>query len=253
MAAAYQSAQRSDASVAWSSIDPSLQVPIWASLLLHMTAMAGILTYCVWGTNESLQSFIRRVENRMILRQRLKITLTSVALLVLFVYPPIVITEWTSTAREDRITRVSRFHVFLLEAISRHSLSTTVTEKDNQPKYRIDLSVGMLGMEALAIISSCAALLWCFREGATGVTNSPPAPLDPPASSGPPRRLMEAAVSQEGARPRNTELRQRLRLITLGDEEKVDRMISFEKERNPHANLEALMQYAIERWERDNR
>ena len=48
-------------------------------------------------------------------------------------------------------------------------------------------------------------------------------------------------------------LRQNLRLKALYNEEVIDRLIAFERERMPHVTLQALMESAIERWERDNR
>jgi hypothetical protein len=48
-------------------------------------------------------------------------------------------------------------------------------------------------------------------------------------------------------------LRQNLRLKLGYDEAKIDRLIELERERMPRASLQALMEAAIERWERDNR
>ena len=48
-------------------------------------------------------------------------------------------------------------------------------------------------------------------------------------------------------------LRQNLRLKVGYDEAKIDRLIEFERTRMPNASPQALMQAAIERWERDNR
>jgi len=48
------------------------------------------------------------------------------------------------------------------------------------------------------------------------------------------------------------ELRQNLRLKFMYDEEKVDRAIATERERDPGAGEEELMRSAIQRWERDN-
>ena len=48
-------------------------------------------------------------------------------------------------------------------------------------------------------------------------------------------------------------LRQNLRLKLGYDEAKIDRLIGLERERMPTASTQALMEAAIERWERDNR
>ena len=50
-----------------------------------------------------------------------------------------------------------------------------------------------------------------------------------------------------------TQLRQNLRLKVMYDEAKIDRLIDFERQRNPNGNEVELMQAAIERWERQNR
>lgn len=52
-------------------------------------------------------------------------------------------------------------------------------------------------------------------------------------------------------------LRQRLRLITIYDEAKIERLIEFERDElkrkgRPPESIESLMTRAIERWERDN-
>lgn len=49
------------------------------------------------------------------------------------------------------------------------------------------------------------------------------------------------------------ELDKHLRQICLHDEAKVQRLIEFERKRNPNANLAVLMQDAINRWIDDNR
>jgi hypothetical protein len=61
----------------------------------------------------------------------------------------------------------------------------------------------------------------------------------------------KASARQEG-------LRQRLRIITLHDEAKIDRLIAFERDelkrkRLPESTVEGLMERALGRWERDNR
>jgi hypothetical protein len=48
------------------------------------------------------------------------------------------------------------------------------------------------------------------------------------------------------------DLRQNLRLKFMYDEDKVDRAIQLERERDPGAGVEELMKAAIQRWERDN-
>ncbi len=52
--------------------------------------------------------------------------------------------------------------------------------------------------------------------------------------------------------PRLAELRQNLRVKLLYQEDKIDAAIAMERERDPKASLEQLMQRAIVRWERDN-
>jgi hypothetical protein len=48
-------------------------------------------------------------------------------------------------------------------------------------------------------------------------------------------------------------LRQNLRLKVGYDEEKIDRLIGSERVKMPNASTQALMESAIEHWERDNR
>jgi len=48
-------------------------------------------------------------------------------------------------------------------------------------------------------------------------------------------------------------LRHNLRLKVGYDEEKIDRLIGLERVRMPNASTQALMESAIEHWERDNR
>ena len=65
------------------------------------------------------------------------------------------------------------------------------------------------------------------------------------------RKLMGVQV----ATPANTDagaLRQNLRVKYLYQEDKIDAAIAYERERNPSATEEQLMQAAIARWERDN-
>ena len=52
--------------------------------------------------------------------------------------------------------------------------------------------------------------------------------------------------------PRLNELRQNLRVKLLYQEDKIDAAIALEREHDPNATLEQLMQKAIVRWERDN-
>jgi gas vesicle protein len=58
-----------------------------------------------------------------------------------------------------------------------------------------------------------------------------------------------------GSEPQDTvaELRQSLLLKFMFDEEKIERAIAFERERQPQASAEEHLKAAIERWERDNR
>jgi len=60
------------------------------------------------------------------------------------------------------------------------------------------------------------------------------------------------------ASDRREGLRQRLRVITLHDEAKIDRLIAFERDelkrkKLPEKTVEDLMERALGRWERDNR
>lgn len=48
-------------------------------------------------------------------------------------------------------------------------------------------------------------------------------------------------------------LRQNLRVKVLYDEAKVDRLVAYERQRTPHATELQYYQFAIDRWERDNR
>ena len=48
-------------------------------------------------------------------------------------------------------------------------------------------------------------------------------------------------------------LRHSLRLKVGSNEAKIDRLIQLERERMPKASTQALMEAAIEHWERDNR
>lgn len=41
--------------------------------------------------------------------------------------------------------------------------------------------------------------------------------------------------------------------LALGDREKVDRLIAFERERHPAASHTRLIRHAIDRWHQDNR
>ena len=41
--------------------------------------------------------------------------------------------------------------------------------------------------------------------------------------------------------------------LALGDREKVDRLVAFERERHPAASYARLVRQAIDRWRRDNR
>jgi len=69
-------------------------------------------------------------------------------------------------------------------------------------------------------------------------------------------RLFRGIESRTSARGEC--LRQRLRVITLHDEAKIDRLIAFERDelrrkRLPDDTVEGLLERALGRWERDNR
>jgi hypothetical protein len=69
-------------------------------------------------------------------------------------------------------------------------------------------------------------------------------------------RLFRGAES--GTSARRESLRQQLRVITLHDEAKIDRLIAFERDelrrkRLPEDTVEGLLERALGRWERDNR
>ena len=49
------------------------------------------------------------------------------------------------------------------------------------------------------------------------------------------------------------DLRRKLRLILLGDEERVNRLIEAERKLNPTAAEHVLLESAIDRWQKDNR
>ena len=69
--------------------------------------------------------------------------------------------------------------------------------------------------------------------------------------------ILALQVWKKRKSPQREALRQRLRLITLYDEEKIDRLIEFEHDElerkgRHQESIENLMTRAIERWERDN-
>jgi hypothetical protein len=69
-------------------------------------------------------------------------------------------------------------------------------------------------------------------------------------------RLIRGPKANTSAR--RERLRQRLRVITLHDEAKIDRLIAFERDelkrkKLPEDTVEGLMERALGRWERDNR
>jgi len=71
-----------------------------------------------------------------------------------------------------------------------------------------------------------------------------------------PRRREESSV-QKVAPNKDAELIAKLlgqlRQICLGDEAKAQRLIGFERKRNPNADLAVLIQDVIDRWRDDNR
>ncbi|HEX4320911.1 MAG TPA: hypothetical protein VHZ52_08415 [Acidobacteriaceae bacterium] len=71
-----------------------------------------------------------------------------------------------------------------------------------------------------------------------------PGPINPYANK-PKKQVSDPAVIAQ--------LRQNLRLKVGYNEETIDRLIGLERERNPNAPLNTLMEAAIERWERENR
>ena len=69
-------------------------------------------------------------------------------------------------------------------------------------------------------------------------------------------RLFRGTESSTSARRES--LRQQLRVITLHDEAKIDRLIAFERDelrrkKLPEDTVEGLLERALGRWERDNR
>jgi hypothetical protein len=62
------------------------------------------------------------------------------------------------------------------------------------------------------------------------------------------KRRKDSAHSQ-----RLLQLRRNLLVKALGNEYKVDSLIEFEQAKGGNVTLEAAMESAIERWERDNR
>jgi hypothetical protein len=79
----------------------------------------------------------------------------------------------------------------------------------------------------MIIIAIVAAVLWS-RQKSKGAT---------------------VTTSSAGVAP----LRQNLRLKVMYDEEKIDRLVEFERQRNPRGTDADWYRAAIERWERDNR
>lgn len=69
--------------------------------------------------------------------------------------------------------------------------------------------------------------------------------------SSPPPIAKQASTA--GHIPKIERLHQNLRLKTGYNEEIIQRLIQFERERLPNANMEVWMEAAIDRWERDNR
>lgn len=87
-------------------------------------------------------------------------------------------------------------------------------------------------------------VVYLFLRRGTGTKEGISAPLPTVTSS--PRRVAEDPAVLAS-------LRQNLRLKVGYNEEIIDRLIELERERMPRASLRALMEAAIERWERDNR
>lgn len=48
-------------------------------------------------------------------------------------------------------------------------------------------------------------------------------------------------------------LRQNLRVKFMYDENKVDRAVAFERERDPHGKEDSWLRAAVDRWEQNNR
>ena len=69
------------------------------------------------------------------------------------------------------------------------------------------------------------------------------------------RKLMgvDTADTKSAGDPEAHVLRQNLRVKLLYQEDKIDAVIEFERERDPSASTNQLMRAAIARWERDNR
>jgi hypothetical protein len=122
-----------------------------------------------------------------------------------------------------------------------------------------DIKVGLLIGFALGI---CATMAWytfvarlrkrrdCLETGQPSVRPAPP-------SGSEFARLLGGSPPGTTPKGQNTTvvagLRQNLRLKFMHDEAKIDRAVSYERERNPGGTEEELMRAAIYRWERDNK
>lgn len=111
------------------------------------------------------------------------------------------------------------------------------------PVYHLSSFLGLLislgaGFVSLVILRGFAGLY--FRSSRT--REIPAQGKDRPANQSPSQNY-EVLAS----------LRRNLRLKVMYDEAKIDRLIDFERRKNPNAREVELMQAAIDRWERDNR
>ena len=59
--------------------------------------------------------------------------------------------------------------------------------------------------------------------------------------------------AKRSSQPRRATAYNKLRRRAMGDQALVERLIEMERQRHPNASEARLIQYALERWERDNR
>lgn len=97
------------------------------------------------------------------------------------------------------------------------------------------------------LVGAAGTLMYTKRKKRPRPTPAKPTPTTTPRVS------LDDIVGAGSQDDRVEQLRQNLRLKYMYDEEKMERAIAFERERQPQAPPEEHLQAAIERWERDNR
>jgi hypothetical protein len=116
-------------------------------------------------------------------------------------------------------------------------------------------SSGWIGaVAATCWIAGAAAVFALYKRNALRPSPTRAALSTRSSAAAHPVAGSQAAASPHRSDPvKVAELRQVLRIPLLYDEEKIDRLIDFERERNPRGSEEQWLQAAIERWRRDNR